>query len=84
MQGRLINHQELATMARDDLAGFDPYPSSCGGDARFGSAAGWAYTANVEISDDGSRVAVLLLNPRHPPYGEETAQLTLAQLYCAG
>ena len=84
MQGRLIDHQELATMARDDLSGFGPYPSSCGGDARFGSGAGWAYSANVEISDDGSRVAVLLLNSRHLPYGDQTAQLTVAQLYCAG
>ena len=39
--------------------------------------------ANVEVNDNGSRVAVLLLNASHPPYGTQTALNTAAQLYCA-
>ena len=83
MQGKLIDRKQLTIMKRDNLVNFRPQPTGCGGFAHFGNGAGNGYMANVEVNDNGSRVAVLLLNASHPPYGIQTALNTAAQLYCA-
>jgi hypothetical protein len=38
--------------------------------------------ANVEVNDNGSRVAVLLLNASNPRYGTQAALDTATELYC--
>jgi hypothetical protein len=51
-----------------------------------GSGGGSGYKTDVWVNDDGSRVAVLLLNARHydtaQPAADQAAHDTLARLYC--
>jgi hypothetical protein len=70
-------------MARDNLVNFSAQPTGCGGSAHLGNGAGDGYMANVEVNGNGSRIAVLLLNASHPPFGIQVAATTAAQLYCA-
>jgi D-alanyl-D-alanine carboxypeptidase len=82
MHGKLINRRQLTTMKRDNLVNFRPQPTGCGGFAHFGNGAGNGYMANVEVNDNGSHIAVLLLNANNPRYGTQTALDTAAALYC--
>ena len=57
--------------------------TGCGGRAYGWRGAGNGYKTAVWVNGNGTRVAVLLLNARHPPYDDTIAADTLAMLYCA-
>jgi D-alanyl-D-alanine carboxypeptidase len=76
--GRLVDRQRLVALWG---SGAD---SGCGRGAYIGSGAGSAYTTNVLVSGDGSRIAVLLLNGRIANgRGDPTAAAAALGLYCA-
>lgn len=82
MQGELLGPRELALMKR---GGFwqGGEATSCGGVAFGHSGASAAFKANVWVSGDGSRVAVLLLNGRRDDRTDARAGAALTRLYCA-
>ncbi len=85
MHGKLLNQQELAAMKAGSLWGGGEW-SGCGGQAYGWSGGGSGFKTDVWVNDDGSRVAVLLLNARHydtaQPEADQAAHDTLARLYC--
>jgi D-alanyl-D-alanine carboxypeptidase len=82
MQGELLRPRELALMKAGGFwqAG---EATGCGGVAYGHSGASAAFKANVWVSGDGSRVAVLLLNGRRDDATDARAGAALARLYCA-
>jgi D-alanyl-D-alanine carboxypeptidase len=84
MQGRLLDRQQLTQMQGENLW-LGGEPSGC--EQAYGwSGGGSGYKTDVWVNDDGSRVAVLLLNARHfdtaQPATDQAAHDTLARLYC--
>jgi D-alanyl-D-alanine carboxypeptidase len=86
MRGRLLNRQQLSQMKGETFWRGGAF-SRCSGRAYGWSGGGSGYKTDVWVSDDGSRVAVLLLNARHydtaQPAADQAAHDTLARLYCA-
>jgi len=85
MRGRVIDEHELAGMRGENLWLGGDY-SGCA-DPVFGwSGGGSGFKTEVWVNEDGSRVAVLLLNARHydtaQPAADQAAHDTLADLYC--
>jgi len=81
MRGKLLDHKELAGMKGENLwLGGNATP--CGGRAYGWRGAGNGYKTAVWVNGNGTRVAVLLLNARHPPFDDTVAADTLAYLYC--
>jgi CubicO group peptidase (beta-lactamase class C family) len=78
MGGKLVDRARLVALWG---GGTD---SGCARGAYVGSGAGDAYKTNVLVNDDGSSVAVLLLNGRTASCrGDETAAAAALGLYCA-
>jgi hypothetical protein len=78
MGGKLVDRARLVALWG---GGTD---SGCARGAYVGSGAGDAYKTNVLVNDDGSSVAVLLLNGRTANgRGDETAAAAALGLYCA-
>ena len=86
MHGKLLNQQQLTAMKAGSLWGGGEW-SGCAEQAYGWSGGGSGYKTDVWVNDDGSRVAVLLLNARHydtaQPDADRAAHDTLASLYCA-
>lgn len=85
MRGRVIDEHELAGMRGENLWLGGDY-SGCA-DPVFGwSGGGSGFKTEVWVNEDGSRVAVLLLNARHydtaQPAADQAAHDALADLYC--
>jgi D-alanyl-D-alanine carboxypeptidase len=84
MRGKLLNQQQLTAMKGDNFWRGGYY--SCAGPAYGWSGGGNGYKTEVWVNDDGSRVAVLLLNARHwdtaQPTADQAAHDTLVRLYC--
>jgi D-alanyl-D-alanine carboxypeptidase len=86
MRGKLLDPAQLAELKGDSFwrGGRSSY---CAGRAYGWSGGGSGYKTDVWVNDDGSRVAVLLLNARHydtaQPPADQTAHNTLASLYCS-
>jgi len=57
-------------------------PTPCGGRAYGWRGAGQGYKTAVSVNGTGTRVAVLLLNARHPAFDDTVAADTLAMLCC--
>jgi len=85
MRGELINHTELATLRRDKLVDGGGGDSGCAGHDHVGSGLGNAYRSRMLVEDDGSRVAVLLLNGGYNGKAgvDEIAARAIITLYCA-
>ena len=85
MQGKLLDGRRLTAMKGDNLW-YGGAPSGCAGQAYGWSGGGDGYKTDVWVNDDGSRVAVLLLNARHrgtgQPAGDQAAHDALTRLYC--
>jgi len=81
MQGELLRPRELAFMKG---GGFwqGGEATSCGDVAYGHSGASAAFKANVWVSGDGSRVAVLLLNGRRDDATDARARAAMTRLYC--
>jgi D-alanyl-D-alanine carboxypeptidase len=87
MRGRLIDQRELEGMRGENLW-HGGNLSGCDDPAFGWSGGGSGFKTDVWVNEDGSRVAVLLLNARH----YDTAQLAadgaahnaMAKLYCGG
>ena len=76
--GRLVDRARLVALWGGGTE------SGCARGAYVGSGAGDAYKTNVLVNDDGSSVAVLLLNGRTASCrGDETAAAAALGLYCA-
>jgi D-alanyl-D-alanine carboxypeptidase len=84
MRGKLINHSELATLQRDKLVDGGGGDSGCAGHDHVGSGLGNAYRSRLLVKDDGSRVAVLLLNGGYNGDAgvDEVAGRAIITLYC--
>jgi len=86
MHGQLLDQQQLAAMKAGSLWAGGEW-SGCAGQAYGWSGGGSGYKTDVWVNDDGSRVAVLLLNARHydtaQPDADRAAHDTMASLYCA-
>jgi CubicO group peptidase (beta-lactamase class C family) len=84
MRGRLLDRQALTALKGDFWRG-GAY-SGCDDPAYGWSGGGSGFKTEVWVNDDGSRVAVLLLNARHYDTAQATADQaahnTLASLYC--
>jgi D-alanyl-D-alanine carboxypeptidase len=84
MRGKLINRAQLDTLQREKLVDGGGGDSGCAGHDHLSSGAGDAYKSNALVKDDGSRVAVLLLNGRTEDlHGFDTAANAVWRLYCA-
>jgi D-alanyl-D-alanine carboxypeptidase len=84
MGAKLFDRQQLVAMNREQFVGFGGADSGCGGLVHSGSGGGDAYKSNVLVNDNGSRVAVLLLNGRTvQSNGDTTAAAATLRLYCA-
>jgi hypothetical protein len=71
-------------MNTEQLAGFGGTSSRCGGVVHGGNGGGNAFKSNVLVGDDGSRIAVLLLNGRtRDGAGDERAAAAALRLFCA-
>jgi D-alanyl-D-alanine carboxypeptidase len=85
MRGKLLNRQQLTAMKGDNFWLFGA-PSPCAGQAYGWSGGGSGYKTEVWVNDNGSRVAVLLLNARHydtaQPAADQAAHTALTRLYC--
>jgi D-alanyl-D-alanine carboxypeptidase len=82
MRGNLLDRHWLERMRHDVWHGGSD--SGCAGNAYGWGGAGDAYKADVLVSADGSRVAVLLLNARSRDGRDDmTATRTMIALYCA-
>jgi D-alanyl-D-alanine carboxypeptidase len=78
MGGKLVDRARLVALWGGGTE------SGCARGAYVGSGAGDAYKTNVLVNDDGSSVAVLLLNGRTANgRGDETAAAAALGLYCA-
>jgi len=84
MRGKLLDQGQLKAMKGDNLWLGGTY--SCAGQVYGWSGGGSGYKTEVWVNDDGSRVAVLLLNARHydtaQPEADQAAHATLTSLYC--
>jgi D-alanyl-D-alanine carboxypeptidase len=85
MRGRLLRRQQLEAMQGENLW-LGGVASGCAEQAYGWSGGGSGYKTEVWVNDDGSRVAVLLLNARHfgtaEAAADEAAHETLVRLYC--
>jgi D-alanyl-D-alanine carboxypeptidase len=85
MRGKLLDRQQLTQMKGENFWQGGTF-SGCAAQAYGWSGGGNGYKADVWVNDDGSRVAVLLLNARHydtaQPAADQAAHDTLASLYC--
>jgi D-alanyl-D-alanine carboxypeptidase len=85
MRGRVIDESELAGMRGENLWLGGAY-SGCADPAFGWSGGGSGFKTEVWVNEDGSRVAVLLLNARHygtaQPAADQAAHDALADLYC--
>jgi D-alanyl-D-alanine carboxypeptidase len=85
MRGRVIDAKQLAGMRGRNLWGGGGL-SGCADPAFGWSGGGSGFKTEVWVNEDGSRVAVLLLNARHygtaQPAADQAAHDTLAELYC--
>ncbi len=81
MRGKLIDQQELAGMKGENLwRGGDSSP--CGGRAYGWAGEGEGFKTAVWVNGNGTRVAVLLTNAHHPPYGGQIVEEMRVNLYC--
>jgi len=84
MRGKLLDQEQLTARKGDSLWPGGTY--GCAGNVYGWSGGGSGYKTEVWVNDDGSRVAVLLLNARHydtaQPEADQAAHATLASLYC--
>ena len=84
MRGKLIGRMQLTAMEDSDLwlGGM----GTCVGTAYGWSGGGNGFKTEVWVNDDGSRVAVLLLNARHydtaQPEADQAAAAARSSLYC--
>jgi CubicO group peptidase (beta-lactamase class C family) len=84
MGAKLFDRHQLVAMNREQFVGFGGADSGCAGLVHSGSGGGNAYKSNVLVNDNGSRVAVLLLNGRTvKSNGDPTAAAATLRLYCA-
>jgi D-alanyl-D-alanine carboxypeptidase len=85
MRGKLLDRQHLTQMKGESFWQGGTF-SGCPDQAYGWSGGGSGYKTEVWVDDDGSRVAVLLLNARHydtaQPAADRAAQDALARLYC--
>jgi D-alanyl-D-alanine carboxypeptidase len=85
LRGKLLDRRRLRHMRGRDLWQGGAY-SPCGEQAYGWSGGGDGYKADVWVSGDGGRVAVLLLNARHydtaQPAADQAAHDAMASLYC--
>lgn len=81
MRGQLLDYKELAGMKSQNLW-LGGNATACGGRAFGWRGAGNGYKTAAWVSGNGTRVAVLLLNARHPPFDDAVAAETLQMLYC--
>jgi D-alanyl-D-alanine carboxypeptidase len=85
MRGKLLDRQQLKQMEGENFWRGGAY-SGCGDRAYGWSGGGSGFKTDVWVDEDGSRVAVLLLNARHydtaQPAADQAAHDTLASLYC--
>jgi hypothetical protein len=78
------DQQRHIAFKRHQAGGFGGADSGCAGLVHSGSGGGNAYKTNVLVNDNGSRVAVLLLNGRTvKSNGDPTAAAATLRLYCA-
>jgi len=84
MRGKLVNLAELAKLQRENLVDGGGGESGCAGHDHVGSGLGSAYRSRVLVKDDGSRVAVLLLNAGYndDASADDTAAHAIISLYC--
>jgi D-alanyl-D-alanine carboxypeptidase len=85
MSGKLLDSKELAAMKGQSFwLGGRPTPCSGQPAGRVYSwrGAGEGYKTAVYVNGNGTRVAVLLLNARHPPFDDQVSDDTTAILYC--
>jgi D-alanyl-D-alanine carboxypeptidase len=86
MRGALLDRQALTALKGGDFWRGGAY-SGCDDPAYGWSGGGSGFKTEVWVNDDGSRVAVLLLNARHYDTAQATAEQaahnTLASIYCA-
>jgi D-alanyl-D-alanine carboxypeptidase len=86
MRGRLLDRSELAGMKGENLWGRgranDTVVDMCGSIAYGWGGAGEGFKTEAYVNGTGTRVAVLLLNARHPPLDGQTAFDTVETLYC--
>ena len=80
MRGDLLGHEQLSLMKSGFWSGGER--TACGGVAFGHSGAGAGFKADVWVSDDGSRVAVLLLNARGDGSADHRAGALMRGLYC--
>ncbi len=87
MRGKLLDRQQLTQMKGENFWLGGTF-SGCADEAYGWSGGGSGYKTDVWVNDDGSRVAVLLLNARHydtaQPEADQAAHDALALLYCLG
>jgi CubicO group peptidase (beta-lactamase class C family) len=84
MRGKLLDRQQLDGMKRADFWLGGEHSNCAGGPVAYGGTGeGDAYTAEVTVNGNGTRIAVLLMNARHSPFGLQIAGQTIANLYCA-
>ena len=85
MRGKLLDRRQLTQMKGENFWQGGAF-SGCADQAYGWSGGGSGYKTDVWVNDDGSRVAVLLLNARHydtaQPAADQAAHDTLARLYC--
>jgi hypothetical protein len=85
MRGRLLDRQQLTLMRGENFWGGGSF-SGCADQAYGWSGGGNGFKRDVWVDDDGTRVAVLLLNARHydtaQPAADQAAHDTLTRLYC--
>jgi D-alanyl-D-alanine carboxypeptidase len=86
MRGKLLDRRQLTQMKGENFWRGGTF-SGCDDEAYGWSGGGSGYKTDVWVNDDGSRVAVLLLNARHydtaQPEADQAAHDTLAILYCS-
>ena len=84
MRGKLLDQEQLRLMKGENFWEGGTF-SGCADGAYGWSGGGSGYKTDVWVNDDGSRVAVLLLNARHfdtaQPAADQAAHDTLADLY---
>jgi D-alanyl-D-alanine carboxypeptidase len=82
MQGRLLDRQQLDAMKGADFWLGGEHSCAGGPVAYGGTGEGDAYTSEVIVNGNGTSIAVLLMNARSP-FGLQTADATVVNLYCA-
>jgi CubicO group peptidase (beta-lactamase class C family) len=85
MRGTLLDRQALTALKGGDFWRGGAY-SGCDDPVYGWSGGGSGFKTEVWVNDDGTRVAVLLLNARHydtaQAAADQAAHNTLASLYC--